>query len=203
MHYAYFYSFFVMNWLSYQRLDVKSIEPYSNIIIVGSQRQSIRDIIRCIEPSPQRCLILDNLDYHGTYLHDYDPHDMCAHFHPAFLQRIASLPPNSILVLDMSLFPKDAYQHITDIIHMRQQQKITLILLYSQTYMIPPNIADSADYAFLHRITSHDQAFRLFGRFFPDIQEFLYAIEQYAKYYEALFIDNKQQKALWYRPSHV
>ncbi len=192
-----------MNWLSYPRIDMKTIPPYSSMIMVGSQRQGIRDAIRCIDPPIQRTLILDNIDYHGSYSHPYDTHDMYAHFHHAFLQQINTLPPDSLIVMDTSLLPRDFLQGpLLQLLTERHARKYTLILIFAQIFSIPPNIAQNIDYAFLHRVSSNDIAFQLFGRFFPDMQEFLYGVEQYAKYYEALVIDNLHQRALWYRPSH-
>lgn len=193
-----------MNWLSYSRIDMKTLIPYSSMIIVGSQRQSIRDTIRCIEPPIQRTLILDNMDYHGTYIHTHNPlEDLYAHYHPSFLQKIQNLPPDSMIVMDISLLPRDFVQnHLPLILSQRKERKWTIALIFSQMLSIPSWIAQSCDYAFLHRVTSNDQAFRLFGRFFPDMQEFLYGVEQYAKYYEALVIDHIHQRAHWYRPSH-
>lgn len=188
-----------MNWLSYQRLDIRIINPGSLILLIGSQRQSIRDFLRSHEADVEKTLILDNIDYHGSYMHS-STINMFSTFYGAFLQNMTDLPNNSMIVLDASLIPVAFYPQLQEMLTNRKNKNHTIFLIFGQASMIGTWLADMADYSFIHRITSNDQAFRLFGRFFPDMHEFVYGVETYAKYYEALVIDNVNKRALWYRP---
>lgn len=188
-----------MNWLSYQRFHTSHLIPHAFITVIGTQRQSVKEIIRTHEPRFQKILMLDSLDPPQPC----DPAFYFQSYCSAFTERLQELPTNSAVIIDYSILPKERVSELEEWLLTRKERGLTFFVIFPQTYMVPFWVSDQTDYAILHRITGGDQAYRLFGQFFPDIQEFIYAIEQYAKFYESLVIDNVKQKAWWFRPYNI
>ncbi len=195
-----------MNWLSYQRLHISKIAPHSFITMVGTQRQSLKEIIRGYEPRFERVLVLDSVDPTGILTASPVQHDASFYsssFTNEFFSKCNELPQNSLVVVEFSLLPTEAQPVLREWLTKRRDLGLTFFIMFPQTYSVPLWVAEETEYVMLHRVTGNEQAYRLFGTFFPDILEFCYAIEQYAKFYECLVIDNILQKAWWFRPYHL
>jgi hypothetical protein len=189
-----------MNWLSYQRFRTSNLTPNAFVTIVGTQRQSVKEIIRSHEPKYSKVLVLDALDTLGILTNTNDCFTM---YSPAFFDVLSQLPSHSAVVIDFTLLPKEVLPQFQELSEKRNDMNLTFFVMFSQPYMIPFWVAEQTDFAILYRVNGNDHVFLMFGHFFPDMSEFAYALEQYAKFYECLVIDNTRKKAWWYRPYNI